>query len=248
MSEDTRKKLLLIDDEEHVRVSLRDFLEAEGFSVVMASSGEEGLDILTLVTPDLIILDVSMPGIGGIGFLKRIVDENGKPPYPVIVLTARSEMKDFFDGLNVDAFFAKPCDGGELCLEIRQVLSRTQSKLASASRARSMVLLGEEDDKVALPLIEILSACGVDVVRALTGPEVLEKAPVLKPDVIVLKQIMTLMNGAAVAQMLKVMPSQAGTPIVLYYDDATFKPTSDIREAVFSADPERIAQAVTSLL
>lgn len=244
---DGKAKLLLIDDEEHVRVSLRDFLEAEGYDVAVAASGEEGLSVLPAVAPDLIILDVSMPGIGGVGFLKRIVNESGVPPYPVIVLTARSQMRDFFAGLNVDAFFAKPCDGGELCQEIHQVLARRQTTKA-AVRERPMVLLGEEDDRIAAPVIAILEAHGVDVVRAMSGPEVLEKAPALKPTVIVIKPIMKLMNGIAVAQLIKVMPSLTAIPIILYHNDPRFNPTHHIRTTVIGEDPERIAKAVLDAL
>ena len=79
MSEDIKRHILLLDDDPSLRRTLGDFLRFEGYDVVTAESGEKGLEALKVQRPDLIILDMSMPGMGGIGFLKSILDENGKP-------------------------------------------------------------------------------------------------------------------------------------------------------------------------
>ena len=70
MSSDTTRKehILLVDDEKHLLVSLRDYLTFEHFTVTTAQSGEEALEVLERITPDLIVLDISMPGMGGMGF------------------------------------------------------------------------------------------------------------------------------------------------------------------------------------
>ena len=86
---DTQRKtarVLLIDDEQNTRETRRDFLACEGYDVVTAASGEEGLERLAAGDPDLIVLDMQMPGMGGQGFLQRI-SEGGRPRLPVLVLT-----------------------------------------------------------------------------------------------------------------------------------------------------------------
>ena len=67
-----KKRILLIDDDTSLLLTLSDFLIHEGYQVVTANSGEQGLKRLDEVDPDLIILDMNMPGMGGVGFLREI--------------------------------------------------------------------------------------------------------------------------------------------------------------------------------
>ncbi len=124
----------LVDDDEHLLVTLGDFLASEGFEVTKARSGEQALEQLKKISPDLIVLDISMPGMGGIGFLKQITAASGETRYPVLVLTARSAMKDFFDTVDVDGFAPKPCDEAELLGKIREILGRRRAQPAPESR------------------------------------------------------------------------------------------------------------------
>ena len=103
--DNTKKTILLIDDDTSLLVTLSDFLRFEGYDVTTADSGEQGLKRLKTLEPDLIILDMSMPGMGGIGFLKEI-SVVGKPKHPVLVLTARANMAEFFADIDVDGRIA----------------------------------------------------------------------------------------------------------------------------------------------
>jgi len=114
MQDREKRKILLIDDDTSLLVTLRDFLLFEGYEVATADSGEQGLKRLETFLPDLIVLDMSMPGMGGIGFLQRITRSDGAPRYPVLVLTARASMAEFFANVSVDGFIAKPCDPEDL--------------------------------------------------------------------------------------------------------------------------------------
>ena len=105
----TGKTILFIDDDKHLTRIVSDFLKHEHFDVHTAASAEEGLRLLQTLKPDLIVLDISMPGIGGIGLLKRIANPDGSLHHPVLVLTARAVMKEFFDTVAVDGFLPKPC-------------------------------------------------------------------------------------------------------------------------------------------
>jgi CheY-like chemotaxis protein len=220
------EKLLLVDDNKHLRVTLGDHLTHEGFVVTAKESAEAALVFLESGgEPDLIILDINMPGIGGVGFLRRILSEDGRPRYPVLVLTARSGMDAFFDTVPVEGFLPKPCGVDELLAKIREILARTsvQRPRAAASdglrtkaATENLVLLAEDDPIVSESIERLLRSIGCRTVIVRTGPEVLEAAAQIKPRLVILKQLMPKLNGNVVAPALAGMPSTRQTPILLY--------------------------------
>lgn len=216
MSENAKKRILLVDDEKHLLVSLKDYLTFEEYDVHTARSGEEALKALEKMTPDLIVLDISMPGMGGVGFLRRISNEQGIPRYPVLVLTARSAMREFFDTVEVDGFLEKPCEESDLLAKIRKIFARRSEPGAAREGGRQRILLAEDDASVANRLGEALRNAGFDVEVVRSGPEVLEKAALAKPNVIVMKEILPRLNGSAAASLIEVMPSISMIPVILY--------------------------------
>ncbi len=220
MNDLVKRSILLIDDDTSLLTTLRDFLSFEGYEVTTAASGEQGLKALESLDPDLIILDMSMPGMGGIGFLKTISDSRGKPKFPVVVLTARANMAEFFANVDVDGFIAKPCEPGDLLLEVARIIflrsGAGADRHASGPERPLSVLLGEDDTLVSERLANALRGAGCKVKVVGRGPEVMEQAIVARPDVIVLKQVLAGMNGDKVAEMLKLMPNTQNTPIILY--------------------------------
>jgi DNA-binding NtrC family response regulator len=122
MIRDEKKRLLVIDDDAHYLIALRDFLVFEGFDVCTADTAERGLETLGEVHVHLVILDMRMPGMGGMGFLERVMTPQGSPRIPVLVMTARSELKKFFETFPVDGFLEKPCEGSRLVAKIREIL------------------------------------------------------------------------------------------------------------------------------
>ena len=217
-----KKTILLIDDDASLLVTLSDFLKFEGYQVLTADSGEQGLKQLGEVTPDLVILDMSMPGMGGVGFLREISSAEGKPKYPVLVLTARANMAEFFANVDVDGFVAKPCDPEDLLMEVgRIIFLRSGDDAVGANKPRlgkRKVLLGEDDRMVNENLALAFTNAGYSVETVFKGPEILERAIVQKPDVIVMKLVLANMNGDAVAGMLKEMPNTKDIPVILYDD------------------------------
>ena len=208
--------ILFVDDESHLRVTVRDFLAHRGYKVELARSGEQALRKLQTCTPDLVILDISMPGMGGMGFLQR-VQASAEPPPPILILTARTNLRTFFDGVDVAGFIAKPCHKELLLEKIESVLETAASRVRSEdpSGARH-VLLGEDDPAMADLLSRALVRKGLRVTTAESGPAVLEVAPSRKPDVVVLKRYLTGLNGGPVASLLRAMPTTSLTPIVVY--------------------------------
>jgi len=219
MAAEAKRQILLIDDDASLLRTLSDFLRFEGYEVIKAESGEKGLEAMKTCSPDLIILDMSMPGMGGIGFLKAILDEDGKPSHPVLVLTARANMAEFFADVNVDGFIAKPCDPQDLLMEVGRIIflrSGDEFEQSSTSKKRRKMLIGEDDVVVGKRLSEWFRSRSFVVEMVEKGPEVLERAIVSRPDVIVMNVIMEGMNGSAVAEMLKVMPNTKNIPVILY--------------------------------
>jgi len=257
MNEEGKDRLLLVDDEKHLLISLREYLVYEKFDVAVAQSGEDALSQLEKgFRPDLIILDISMPGLGGLGFLRRISDEDGKTKYPVLVLTARSKMEEFFGTVNVDGFLAKPCDEAKLVRKIREILAVRKTLPERQGRTRKLVLLAEDDDRAGRSIRQALDGAGYEVEVVGKGPEVLERASIVMPDLILMKEVLPRLNGSAVASLVGVMPSLARVPVLIY--DDTLPETADmparyssvkcVRKVLRSSQPATLVSAVQELL
>jgi CheY-like chemotaxis protein len=258
MASQDKRKILLIDDDTSLLVTLSDFLRFEGYEVITADSGEQGLKRLERLTPDLIILDMSMPGMGGVGFLKRISQPDGSLEYPVLVLTARANMAEFFSNVSVDGFVAKPCNPEDLLMEVGRIIflrSGAEAPARGQGGVAKKALVGEDDAMVRENLVSAFTDAGFIVDSVTTGPEVLEKAIVQKPDVIVVKYVLSDMNGDNVAEMLWKMPNTRNIPIVLYDETSSMDPDFDtaksetgIRKVVYDNNSVSILAAVKEIL
>lgn len=216
-----RKHLILaVDDDTDLLATLGDFLRFEGYDVEAVSSAEDGIARLAGIVPDLIILDISMPGMGGIGFLNEKAQMSRVAKVPVMVFTARANMEKFFKDVEVAGFVAKPCDPGALLNEITRIIGTTSARVVGDEKraigSRRKVLIAEDEAGPRASLIQAFADAGFDVVSVSSGPEVVEKAIVEKPDVFLLKLVMERMNGDSAAAMLSEIPGTRSIPIVLY--------------------------------
>lgn len=253
-----QSRILLIDDDTSLLVTLRDFLTFEGYQVVTAASGEEGLEKLATLAPDLIILDMSMPGMGGMGFLRKISSPEGHPAHPVLVLTARASMAEFFAHVDVDGFVAKPCEPEDLLMEVSRIIflrrgTGKQGWTAPDEGVQRKVLLADYDEGARRELSEALGAAGHLVGAVERGPEVIEKAILERPDALVLRFGLTGMGGDAVARMLAEMPNTRNIPVVIYDAPAGSPARSEaagtgVRRYLTGAATERILEAVAEVL
>ena len=114
------KKILVVDDEENIRFLYKEELEDEGFSVELAKNGEEALEKLPDFKPDLITLDIKMPGMNGIEVLKRIREQDRE--LPIVLCSAYGEYKQDFTTWASDAYVVKCADLTELKTTIRRLL------------------------------------------------------------------------------------------------------------------------------
>jgi len=122
--------VLTIDDEENILELLKYHLEKNGYNVVQALSGEEGLKKLEHFSIDLILLDVMLPGIDGHDVLRKIRGSKDYSDIPIIMLTAKNEEIDTVLGLSIgaDDYMGKPFGSHELIARIKAVMRRTAKK------------------------------------------------------------------------------------------------------------------------
>ena len=123
------EKILAIDDEEDILSLVRDILTAEGFEVETALSAEYGITLLERYTPDLILLDLMLPGMDGWEFLKIIKSDERFKDVPVILLTCRGELRDKILGLESGAsdYITKPFTPDGLIQRIRTLLREKEN-------------------------------------------------------------------------------------------------------------------------
>jgi DNA-binding response OmpR family regulator len=124
--------ILLVDDDQNLSALLGEYLRNLGYTVYQAEDGQKGLRAFFENKPDLVILDVTMPGKDGWETLKRIREMSQSP---VIMLTARNEENDVLRGfsLGADDYVSKPFSFAQLGARVRAVLSRSGETSASAS-------------------------------------------------------------------------------------------------------------------
>jgi DNA-binding response OmpR family regulator len=129
--------ILVVDDEPAIITVVRDRLEREGFAVRAVANGEEALAHVDATPPDLIVLDVMLPGIDGFEVLRRL--RGAGHHVPVIVLTARDEDVDKIVGLELgaDDYLVKPFNPRELSARIRAVLRRQAELKALEARVQA---------------------------------------------------------------------------------------------------------------
>ena len=121
------KKIVVVDDEEHLRNLVTDILEREKYMAIACADTEEGYKRILKSQPDLVILDVKMPRIGGIELCRLLREKQETKNIPVIMLTVESSETDKVIGLEVgaDDYITKPFSGRELLARIKSLLRRS---------------------------------------------------------------------------------------------------------------------------
>ncbi|HEY5999846.1 MAG TPA: response regulator [bacterium] len=164
-----RKVVLVVEDEESIAELLRYNLEKAGFSAVLAGSGEEALSLAGQRRPDLVLLDLMLPGIDGLEVCRLLKKDARTEHIPIVMLTARGEEADIVAGLELgaDDYLTKPFSPRVLLAHIRATLRRTSSAPAPAGatraaggifldRGRREVLVGEARVDLTFTEFEVL--------------------------------------------------------------------------------------------
>jgi DNA-binding response OmpR family regulator len=121
-------RVLIIDDEAPIRLLCRVNLEAEGMDVLEAADGLTGLELARTSHPDVVLLDVMMPGLDGWAVAQELVDDVETDVIPIVFLTARAEFRDRARGLDIGGvdYITKPFNPVELAPLVRALLERLE--------------------------------------------------------------------------------------------------------------------------
>jgi DNA-binding response OmpR family regulator len=143
-----RQRIVVIEDEEAIADAVMQRLSGEGFDVQWAADGLAGVELCEQVRPDLVVLDLMLPGIDGLEVCRRIQSERRTP---VLMLTARDDEADLLVGLAIgaDDYLTKPFSPRELVARVRAVLRRAEPQPPSPADEGTLVVLDIEIDRAA---------------------------------------------------------------------------------------------------
>ncbi len=136
-------RVLVIDDEAPIRLLCRVNLEAEGMNVLEAADGPSGLEKARAETPDVVLLDVMMPGLDGWRVAEELLDDPRTESIPIVFLTARAELRDRARGIDLGGvdYVTKPFNPVELAPLVRDLLDRVSRGERDALRREKLTEL-----------------------------------------------------------------------------------------------------------
>ncbi|MFC1546167.1 response regulator transcription factor [bacterium] len=128
-------KIMVIDDEEDFVNLIKIVLERDGYEVITALDGETGLEKILEYKPDLVVLDLNLPGINGFQVCKKVREKYLFPEMLILMLTVRTVEQDHINGLacGSDDYMAKPFEPKELLARVRTLLRRAGKTIAEKS-------------------------------------------------------------------------------------------------------------------
>lgn len=129
MASDLKKSVLVVDDEPHIVKLVKLSLGEKNYDIIGVTSGKEALSIIKDKTPDIMVLDLMMPGINGYEVCQAVRENPKTRNIPIIILSAKSQMLDKLNAIDVgaDDYMCKPFDPEELARRIKLNLSMAAS-------------------------------------------------------------------------------------------------------------------------
>ena len=194
--------ILVIDDDAAVRDLMQRFLAKEGFRIVTATGGEQGLRLAQEMKPDAITLDVMMPGMDGWAVLSALKADPGTADIPVVMLTIVDD-KNLGYALGADDYLTKPIDREKLLAAMRKY------------RHDLPVLVVDDDEVLRELLRRILEKDGYTVTEARNGREALARLAEITPGLILLDLMMPEMDGFELVEELRHHTSWRSIPILV---------------------------------
>jgi two-component system phosphate regulon response regulator PhoB len=185
-----RKTVLVVDDEKDLVELVGYNLQRSGYHVITASSGTEALDLARTHKPDLLLLDLMLPGLEGTEVARRLKADPATSSIPIVMLTAKGEETDVVVGLTLgaDDYVAKPFSMKILLARLNNVLRRTETAVSvpdntiiragplSIDTSKHEVTIGSELIKLTLTEFKLLVALATARGRVLTRDQLMDKA------------------------------------------------------------------------
>jgi len=201
--------VLIVEDDDQAAELIRRQLEDEGYSTRRVSSAEEALTALEQELPDLITLDIKLPGMDGWEFLTHIKQQDAWAGLPVVIVSIVAEEKRGF-ALGASQVLQKPVSKTDLLAALEKVAGQR-----GWTEQESCILVVDDDPKAVEFVSRHLEAAGCSVTRAYGGAEAIEAANRRIPDLIVLDLMMPEVTGFDVVHALKAKPETAAIPIII---------------------------------
>jgi len=192
---------------------MSDVLMEKGYNVMTAGDGKEALEKIDKHPPDLIILDMNMPNMGGMAFYSRICDKNNVPKFPVFVLTGRAELERLFKDFIVQGFMTKPFNWDKLLHEIDHIVN-TQ-KVDKKIRSKEIVIV-DDNSQVSDLLINRFKQAGYTATTIKTGVDAILKLCVKPEGVVLINLGLKDLAGDTVALQLKNIKRTSRLQVFLY--------------------------------
>ena len=138
------KTILVVDDEPKIAALARDYLEHAGFAVVTAADGRAAIEAVGRAKPDLVVLDLGLPGVDGLDVTRQIRRDSS---LPIVMLTARDDEIDKLLGLELgaDDYLTKPFSPRELVARVKAVLRRVDAGQRPDARTREIIRAADVD-------------------------------------------------------------------------------------------------------
>ncbi len=217
---DNLKKILVIDDEPDLTKLIGFQFKAKGFDVQTANDGLQALQVVHGFKPDLIILDMNMPRMGGIEFYSKICGTNGRPMYPVLVLTARANVEGLFKNFEIGGFMIKPFEIDHLVHEAQVIIQKkneeaSKRKSSLSTRIRKVCIV-ENDPEILEQLGGMFLNSDCTVIPAQSGTAAIERIMNDVPDVAVVQLGLKDISGDTVIFRLSQMCKTMDVKFVLY--------------------------------
>jgi len=206
LEEEGTHRVLVIDDDPDSRALLSHFLEDLGCLVRTAASAGEGLHRAKAWNPDLITLDLMMPGVSGWEALKRFKDDPDLRNIPVVIISVMAGEGEFSNLVGAVDLLTKPV--------AREDLFRVLDRNLPPDRDR-VVLLVEDDPDTQTVMESYLDEAGLDVVLASNGREAEERLERMRPDIILLDLMMPEMDGMTFLNRLRERRKEISIPVVI---------------------------------
>ncbi len=220
--------ILVVDDDPAVCELLTRFLNKQGFSVVTASSGQEGVKLATDVQPMVIILDVQLPDLDGWGTLAALKADPILAEIPVVMLSIVDNKSKGY-ALGVADYLVKPFDPALMAMVLQKYVSDDSSRT---------ILIVEDDDNIRELLRHLLTKAGWSVIEAENGRIALERVAERQPKLILLDLMMPHMDGFTFLDELRKTEDWRNIPVVV----VSAKELTDEDRRRLHGDVEKVIQ------
>lgn len=211
--------ILIVEDEKAFADMMAKRLERDGYKTQIAYNGVEGIQALEKFSPQLVILDLNMPGMGGIEFYRTICEKTGRPSHPVLIVTARGDMKKIFMDFDVAGFLTKPFPPTQLTKEVELITSKSKRKRideATGKEITGRVFIIDENPEEAKKIAAVIKGAGYIVDYASDVLPAVQKIINELPHVVLINLNIKELPGDLIVLRLEHMSRTAHIKFILY--------------------------------